>query len=108
MSTRSTIRSAELGGAIELGARVEEVDRLVAAGHGPHGLGEQVEPGGVEAAAQGQVGGEPVGVREGLGVIDGEGQDDVRASPATRSIRLLMRARAPIPFVGVAVARCQV
>ena len=36
-----------------------EVDRLVAAGHGPDGLGEQVEPGRVEAAAEREVGVEP-------------------------------------------------
>ena len=42
------VRLAEL----ELGPRIEEVDRVRLVGHGPDRLGEQVEPGGVEAAAE--------------------------------------------------------
>ena len=63
--------------ALELAARVEEVDRVVPLGHRPDGLGEQVEPRGVEPAAERQVGDEAVGLVERGDVVDREREHDV-------------------------------
>jgi hypothetical protein len=65
------------GGAVQLGSRVEEVDRRVLPGDRPDRLGEQVQPGGVETRAECQVGAEPVRILERGGVLHGQGEDDV-------------------------------
>src|SRR5205085_6896135 len=56
---------------------IEEIRRLVVAGHGPDGLAEEVEPRRVEAAAQREVGLEAVGVAQPRLVLDGEREQDL-------------------------------
>ena len=77
-STRSTVRSSAVAGAVELEPRVDEVGRAVAAGDRPRRLGEEVEPGRVEPAAEREVGREAPPVVEGGEVVEADDQQDVR------------------------------
>ena len=66
-----------VAGRLELEPGVDEVGRPVGAGHGPGGLGEQVEPGRVEPAAEREVGREAPAVVEGGQVVGADHQQDV-------------------------------
>ena len=65
-------------GRLELEPRVDEVGRAIGTGDRPCGLGEQVEPGRVEAAPEREVGGEPSTVVERGEVVGPDHQQDVR------------------------------
>ncbi len=61
----------------ELAAGVEEIARLGRAGHGPAGLGEEVEPGRVETAPEREMGVEAGRVVEAVPVVDAHGEEDL-------------------------------
>ena len=66
-----------VAGSLELEAGVDEVGRPVCAGHGPGGLGEQVEPGRVESTAEREMGREAAAVVERGQLVGADHQQDV-------------------------------
>ena len=67
---------------------------LVRAGHGPGGLGEQVEPGRVEPAAEREMGHEPARVVERGQVVEPDDHQDVGRVARDEVHQLAHRVRA--------------